>query len=94
MTTVAKLSPEARAAIAEPRAPVDRTLETEWVLSRARVMSAGLRLLLCEIDEIGISLKAGFITAERAAADIAAIEQVPALVASMIYAEGNAENAR
>lgn len=60
----------------------------EWVLARARVMSAGLRLLQAEIDEIGISLKNGWITPEHAASDLAAIEQVPALVASMIYARG------
>ena len=33
--------------------------EIEWVLARARCMSAGLRLVQFEIDEIGISLKNG-----------------------------------
>ena len=59
--------------------------EIEWVQQRARVMSAGLRLVLHEIEEIGISLKHGWITAERAASDLAALEQVPVYIASILY---------
>ena len=59
--------------------------QIEWVLQRALVMSAGLRLVQHEIDEIGISLKHGWITPERAAHDLASLEQVPVHVASVFY---------
>ena len=61
--------------------------ETEWVLARARSMSAGLRLVQFEIDEIGISLKNGWITPEHAANNLAALEQVPVMVAAIFYGE-------
>jgi hypothetical protein len=61
--------------------------ETEWVLARARSMSAGLRLVQFEIDEIGISLKNGWITPEHAASNLAALEQVPVMVAAIFYGE-------
>jgi hypothetical protein len=64
--------------------------EIEWVLARARSMSAGLRLVQFEIDEIGISLKKGWITPEHAASNLAALEQVPVMVASIFY-RGSAE---
>jgi hypothetical protein len=57
--------------------------ETEWVLARARTMSAGIRLVLAEIDEIGISLRNRWITSEQAANDLQAIEQLPVYVASV-----------
>jgi hypothetical protein len=89
-TTVAKLSQEARAAIAGPTASASAgDQHTEWVLARARSMSAGLRLLLHEIDEIGISVRNGWITAEQAASNLAALEQVPAYVASVFYFSEN-----
>jgi hypothetical protein len=69
-------------------APTDGQPQIEWVLQRARVMSAGLRLVQHEIDEIGISLKHGWITPERAANDLAALEQVPVHIASMFYLGG------
>jgi hypothetical protein len=56
--------------------------ETEWVLARARSISAGLRLVQFEIDEIGISLKNGWITPEQADHDLAALEHLPVYVAS------------
>jgi hypothetical protein len=59
--------------------------EADWVLARARSISAGLRLVQFEIDEIGISLKNGWITPEMAASNLAAIEQVPVMVASIFY---------
>lgn len=59
--------------------------EAQWVLARARSMSAGLRLIQFEIDEIGISLKNGWITPEMAASNLAALEQVPVMVASIFY---------
>lgn len=80
MKQPARLSPEALAAI-EPKT----TSEIEWVLARARSMSAGLRLVQFEIDEIGISLKNGWITPEQGAANLAALEQVPVYVASIFY---------
>jgi len=46
-------------------------------------MSAGLRLVQFEIDEIGISLKNGWITPKHAANDLAAIEQLPVYIASI-----------
>ena len=69
-------------------AATDGQPQIEWVLQRARVMSAGLRLVQHEIDEIGISLKHGWITPERAANDLAALEQVPVHIASMFYRGG------
>lgn len=65
-----------------------QSAHTEWVLQRARVMSAGIRLVLNEIDEIGISVKNGWVTPEQAANDLAAIEQVPVMVASIFYRGG------
>lgn len=59
--------------------------EVEWVLARARSMSAGLRLVQLEIDEIGISLKNGWITPEHAASNLAALEQLPCMVAAVFY---------
>lgn len=91
MNAVPQLSQEARATVAEPNAnQIAKGQEIEWVLARARSMSAGLRLLQFEIDEIGISLKNGWITPESAAANLRAIEQVPAYVASVFYSEGSA----
>jgi hypothetical protein len=69
-------------------AAVDGQPQIEWVLQRARVMSAGLRLVQHEIDEIGISLKHGWITPERAANDLAALEQVPVHISSIFYIGG------
>jgi hypothetical protein len=61
--------------------------ETEWVLARARVIRAGIRLVLSEIDEIGISLKNGWITPERAANDLAALEELPVYFAAMFLSD-------
>ena len=71
-----------------PTAATDGQPQIEWVLQHARVMSAGLRLVQHEIDEIGISLKYGWITPERAAIDLAALERVPVHIASMLYSGG------
>jgi hypothetical protein len=54
---------------------------SEWVLARARSMSAGLRLVQFEIDEIGISLKNGWITPEQAAYDLRLLERLPVYLA-------------
>jgi hypothetical protein len=67
------------------QAAADGQPQIDWVLQRARVISAGLRLLQHEIDEIGISLKNGWITPERAASDLAALEQVPVHISSILY---------
>jgi hypothetical protein len=89
MNAVPKLSQEARQAVAEPKAvPVAKDQKIEWVLARARSMSAGLRLVQFEIDEIGISLKKGWIAPEQAASCLAALEQVPCYAASVFYGEG------
>ena len=70
------------------QAAADGHAKIEWVLQRARVISAGLRLVQHEIDEIGISLKHGWITRERAANDLAALEQLPVHIASILYLGG------
>lgn len=92
---VAQLSPEARASVGLEVKPLPRAHNvanrTQWVLARARSMSAGLRVVLAEIDEIGISLKNGWIDADRAAADLAALEQIPCYVASIFLCDGGAE---
>ena len=67
-----------------PSAQIDRK---EWVQARARAMSAGLRLVLFEIDEIGIALKHDWISADRAAADLAALEQLPVYVAAVLLSD-------
>jgi hypothetical protein len=64
--------------------------EIEWVLARARCMSAGLRLVQFEIDEIGISLKNGWVTPEYAASCLATLEQLPCYAAAIFYSSGDA----
>jgi hypothetical protein len=61
--------------------------EIEWVLARARSMSLCVRLIQAEIDEIGISLKNGWITPERAANDLAVLERLPIYLASMFLSD-------
>lgn len=46
-------------------------------------MSAGIRLVLCQIDEIGIMLSADLITPEHAAHDLWLLEQLPVFVAAL-----------
>jgi hypothetical protein len=85
---IPKLSQGAPAAIREIKpiaSAADLENRKEWVLARARSMSAGLRLVQFEIDEIGISLKHGFISPDEAANDLAALEQVPVMVAAIFY---------
>ena len=89
MKHVPKLSPEARATL-EPKtveSARDPEKQKEWILARARSMSAGLRLVQFEIDEIGISLKNGWIAPEQAASCLTALEQLPVYVASIFYCE-------
>lgn len=90
MTAVPQLSQEARRAVAGPAAPITQDQEIAWVLARARTLSAGLRLVQFEIDEIGISLKNNWITHEMAASNLAALERLPVLVASIFYSDGGA----
>jgi hypothetical protein len=86
---VPQLSPEARGTV--PPKPLtsaaDPENRKEWVLARARSTSAGLRLVQFEIDEIGISLKHGWITPDQAAVDLAALERVPVRVAAIFYSQ-------
>ncbi|MCX7309353.1 MAG: hypothetical protein NTZ72_15995 [Afipia sp.] len=77
------------ALVKQAQPDTDGERQIEWVIQRARVMSAGLRLLLHEIDEIGISLKHGWMTPERAASDLAALEKLPVHIASMFYLGGH-----
>ena len=93
---IPKLSQEARIAIGQLK-PVSTAAtperRREWLLARLRSMSAGLRLVQHEIDEIGISLKNGWIDPEQAACDMVAIERLPVYVASVFHksAEGGGE---
>jgi hypothetical protein len=82
---IPKLSQEALAAIGETK-PIASATDPELLLARARSMSAGLRLVLFEIDAIGAALKSGIITPESAARDLAALERVPCYAASIFYA--------
>jgi len=86
---IPKLSQEALVAIGATKpiaGAVDPDRHSEWLIARARSMSAGLRLVLVEIDAIGVSLKGGIITPECAARDLAALERVPCYAASIFYA--------
>lgn len=89
---VAQLSTEARASVGIEIKPLpsahNAANRTEWVLARARSMRTGLSLVLAEIDEIGISLKNGWISPDRAAQDLASLEQVPCYVASTFFCDG------
>ena len=51
-------------------------------------VAQGLRLVQAEVDEIGISLKNGWISPEQAWADVLALEQVPVYAASVFYSGG------
>jgi hypothetical protein len=93
---VSQLSPEARSSVGielKPLPSAHNTVNrTEWLLARARSMSLGLRLVLAEVDEIGISLKKGWISPEQAWTDLVALERVPVHVASTFYSqEGGGE---
>lgn len=90
---LAQLSSEARVSVGlEPKPlptahnPIKRA---EWVLARARSMRAGISVVLAEIDEIGISLRNGWISPEQAAADLAALEQLPCYVAAVFHSDGS-----
>jgi hypothetical protein len=88
MNAVPKLSEEARAVMGlKPEAQVggkrDLKAELEWVLAHGRSISAGLRLVLHEADEICISAKNGWITPEQAAYDLAKLERLQVYVASI-----------
>jgi len=85
---IPKLSQNALAAIREIKpiaSAADPENRKEWVLAHARSMRVGLRLVLAEIDEIGISLKNGWISPDQAANDLAALEEVPVMVAAIFY---------
>jgi len=88
-TPLPKLSNEALASIGCPRPIQPITApQRDWLLARARSTVAGLRLVQSEIEAIGISLKDGSITPEQAAGALAALEQVPCYVASILFADG------
>jgi hypothetical protein len=61
--------------------------EKRCVLARARVMSAVVRLITHQIDEIGIILAAGLITPEQAGRDLEALGQGHGGVASIFYSQ-------
>jgi hypothetical protein len=88
---VPQLSPEARSTV-QPKPPLpligDDANRKEWLLARLRSMSLGMRLVQAEIDEIGISLKNGWISSEQAYADILNLESIPVSVAAVFYSQG------
>lgn len=91
---VPQLSPEARSVPPKPQANAsDIELENrkEWVLAHTRTISAGLRLVLFEVDEIGLSVKRGWITPEQAIADLTMLEELPVRVASVLYGGGGGQ---
>jgi hypothetical protein len=61
--------------------------ELAWVLAKCRSASAGLRLVLHVVDEIGISAKNGWIAPEQAAYDLGLLERLPVYVASIFLTE-------
>ena len=81
LAAIGKIKPIAGAA--------DPDRHREWILARARSMSAGFRLVLFEIDAIGVSLKNEIITPQHAAGDLAALEGMPCYVASIFYVGGD-----
>lgn len=86
---VAPLSNEARASMGLEKKPLpsahNYANREEWVLAHARSLRVGLQLILCEVDEIGISLKRGWITADRAAEDLAVLGHLPVYIAATFY---------
>jgi hypothetical protein len=90
-----QLSPEARASVGVELKPLpsahNAVNRREWLLARTRSMSLGLRLIQAEVDEIGISLKNGWISPEQAWTDLVALECVPVYAASVFYSEGVGE---
>ena len=89
---VPQLSSEARVSVGIDLKPMPSAHNSinrrEWLLARARSMSLGLRLVQAEVDEIGISLKNGWISPEQAWTDLLALEQVPAYAAAIFYLRG------
>lgn len=63
----------------------DESTRRDWAMARARVLSAGLRLVLFEIDEIGICLKCGSISPDEAVNDLIALAHLPVHVATTFY---------
>lgn len=92
---VPHLSQEARATVGIELKPVpsahNLANRREWLLARARSMSLGLRLIQAEVEEIGISLKNGWISPEQAYADLIALECVPVHVASIFFSQEGGE---
>ncbi len=90
---VPQLSPEARSTVSPEAQASASVLEIEnrkeWVLAYARSMSAGVRLVQFEIDEIGILLKGGWITPEQAIGDLNMLEELPVRVAAVFYRGGS-----
>lgn len=62
----------------------------EWVLQRARVMRAGIQLVMAEIDEIGIALKHGWMAPDEAYQHLQTLEQLPCGVVGVLLG-GSAE---
>jgi hypothetical protein len=78
-------------AITSKRAPAfqaaaakDLDPDTRWLLARMRTIRAGIQLILTQIDELGIDLSDGVISAEQAAADLTRLETLPVHYAAHI----------
>jgi hypothetical protein len=98
MTAIPKLSAEARATM-QPRPPGlvggkrDLDAEYEWVMAKARVMSAGQLLFKHMIDEIGINAKHRWCPPEQLAAGLAALERLPLNAALILLSDQDDEAA-
>jgi hypothetical protein len=68
---------------------IDPTAGKEWVLARARSISLGVRLVQAEIEEIGICLKNDWITPQRAADDLAALERLPVYIGAILLCQAH-----
>lgn len=96
MSDAFRLSGEAIAAVnGTPAPPAIKPLPSaqnvihrqEWVLQRARVMRAGINLVLCEIDEIGIAVKHGWMAPDEAYQHLQALEQLPVGVVGVLLGD-------
>jgi hypothetical protein len=57
----------------------------KWLLARMRTIRAGMMLVVARLDEIGIDLTDDSITAEMAAHDVTALEEMPVYFAAHIF---------
>ena len=73
----------------DPDSPIER--HRAYLLARLRCVHLRLRLLLVEIDELGICLKHGFITPDEAARELGAYATLPVYAASILLHDNEEE---